>query len=25
MRFIPIDTLRASIPTGKQRGGQQNQ
>lgn len=25
MRFIPINTLRASIPTGKQRGGQQNQ
>ncbi|WNK40120.1 hypothetical protein RM160_01420 [Pantoea agglomerans] len=25
MRFIPIITLRASIATGKQRGGQQNQ
>jgi len=25
MRFIPINTLRASIATGKQRGGQQNQ
>ncbi len=25
MRFIPINTLRASIETGKQRGGQQNQ
>lgn len=25
MRFIPINTLLASIATGKQRGGQQNQ
>jgi len=25
MRFIPINTLRASIATGKQHNGQQNQ